>query len=153
MIKSQSRKFNLASWHWWELHSGEYRVTGVTHANDLHLLINGGVYGTADSQAGVSAVIFGVGQSCRFDVVKDEWIQRSPCSSPHPLPSQKVSSKGGWNETHYFHTLAPQPCLLLDFASLLKLSLTILTQVIGYLFELGSCYVAQAELECLVLLP
>lgn len=51
-------------------HTQENVEQGETHANDLCLLINRGVYGVPDSQEGVSPVIFGVVQSCRVNVVK-----------------------------------------------------------------------------------
>lgn len=44
-------------------------VIVVTYANDLHVLINGVVYRAPDSQAGVSPIIFGGVQSCKFKVV------------------------------------------------------------------------------------
>ena len=47
----------------------KYKVIAVTCANDLHLLINGVVYRAPDSQAGVSPIIFGGVQSCKFKVV------------------------------------------------------------------------------------
>lgn len=53
-------------------------VIVVTYANDLHLLINGVVYQAPDSQAGVSSIIFGGVQSCKFKVVT---YGRNPVSS------------------------------------------------------------------------
>lgn len=47
----------------------KYRVIVVTYANDLLLLINGVVYRAPDIQAGVSPIIFGGVQSCKFQVV------------------------------------------------------------------------------------